>query len=97
MTTNKSASAKVKKAVALKYDQTTSAAPTVIAKGSGSVAEKIIAIAKDKGIQFYQDENLVEVLSCLNVGQEIPEHLYQVVAEILAFVYQLNEKQKHKK
>lgn len=78
------------KAVALRYDQESEHAPRVSAKGAGYLAERIIEIAKEHGIGIYEDPDLVEVLSKLDVTHEIPESLYQAVAEILAFVYRLN-------
>ena len=81
-----------KKAVALRYDQKKENAPKVVAKGSGKVAEKIIEIAKSHGIFIYEDKELVEILSALDIQQEIPPHLYQVIAEILAFVYRIGKK-----
>lgn len=83
---------KPKKAVALKYDPGTAGVPQVAAKGSGTVAEKIIATAKAHGIPIKDDPDLVEVLSKLELSEEIPVELYVVVAELLAFVYKLNGK-----
>jgi flagellar biosynthesis protein len=77
----------IKKAVALKYEREKDNAPKVIAKGSGKVAEKIIEIAKEYGITIKEDKELVEMLSKLDIGEEIPAELYQVVAKIFAFVY----------
>lgn len=87
---------KVDKAVAILYDENTSQAPKVIATGKGEVAKKIIALAKESGIHIQEDENLVELLSKIPLGDEIPTELYQTVAEVLAFVYQVNEKFKNK-
>ncbi|EKD28575.1 MAG: hypothetical protein ACD_79C00274G0008 [uncultured bacterium] len=82
----------IKKAVAIKYEQAKHSAPVISAKGYGSIAEKIIQIAKENGITIHEDADMVEVLSRLNVGDEIPEYLYKAIAEILAFVYKLNKK-----
>jgi len=84
---------KVKKAVAVKYDDKSSKAPVLSAKGYGSIAEKIIEIARKNDITIYEDADMVEVLSKLDIGDEIPEYLYKAIAEILAFVYKLNKKQ----
>jgi flagellar biosynthesis protein len=81
---------KSKKAVALKYDVQKASAPIVTAKGSRAVAEKIIALAKEHGIPVKDDPDLVEVLSRLDINEEIPADLYVVVAELLAFIYRLN-------
>jgi flagellar biosynthesis protein len=78
-------------AVALKYTATADNAPRITAKGHGPVAEKISALAKAHGIPMREDPNLLEVLVQLDLQQEIPPHLYQVVAELLAFVYRLNQ------
>jgi flagellar biosynthesis protein len=81
-----------KKAVALKYKRGADPAPRLVAKGSGPAADKIIQIAKAHGIHIQEDAALVEVLSSLDLFQEIPPPLYRAVAEILAFVYLLNKK-----
>ena len=81
-----------KKAVALKYKPGQENAPKVTAKGIGSVAEKIIDIARKQGIPVKDDPDLVEVLSRLDLDEEIPPELYVIVAELLAFVYGLNRK-----
>ena len=84
------------KAIAILYNENESAAPMVVASGKGLMAEKIIATAKEAGIHIQEDANLVELLSKIPVGEEIPTELYQTVAEVLAFVYQVNEKFKNK-
>lgn len=81
-------------AAAIKYDGATDAAPKVTASGRGMVAERIIAIAGENGVPIKSDPDLIQVLSKLKVGAEIPEELYRAVAEILAFVYSLNENQR---
>ncbi len=84
------------KAIAILYNEKESAAPRVIASGKGIIAEKIIATAREAGIHIQEDANLVELLSKVPIGEEIPTELYQTVAEVLAFVYQINEKFKQK-
>jgi len=81
-----------KKAVALKYRPADSHAPRVTASGTGVVAERIIELAREHGIPVKDDPDLVEVLSRLDLNEEIPPELYVVVAELLAFVYRLNGK-----
>ncbi|KIL35272.1 FhlB domain-containing protein [Cohnella kolymensis] len=76
-----------KKAVALKYEPDQRAAPVVIAKGQGLMAEQILRRAQENGIPVQEDASLVEVLSKLDLEQEIPPELYQLVAEVLSFVY----------
>ncbi|NLX19676.1 MAG: flagellar biosynthesis protein FlhB [Desulfobulbus sp.] len=83
-----------KQAVALLYDPEKSAAPQVVASGSNLVAEKIIATAAAAGVHIRQDQDLVELLSKIPVGQEIPLELYQTIAEVLAFVYTVNNRYK---
>ena len=82
---------KKKAAVALQYNTVTDKAPKITAKGRGLVAETIIALAREKGVPIREDADLVQVLSQLDLHQEIPPSLYQVVAELLAFVYRLNQ------
>jgi flagellar biosynthesis protein len=80
------------KAVALKYNEKKDGAPRVTASGRGDVAKKIIEIAKAHNVTLYEDKNLVQVLEALDLDVEIPPNLYRAVAEVLAFVYQLNAK-----
>ncbi|TNF35270.1 MAG: flagellar protein FhlB [Gammaproteobacteria bacterium] len=77
-------------AVALEYDGEN--APVVSASGVADIAEKIIAIAEANGIPLHNDKALVEVLSQINPGEEIPEKLYRAVAEVIAFAYILTGK-----
>ncbi|PIE70200.1 MAG: flagellar biosynthesis protein FlhB [Deltaproteobacteria bacterium] len=83
-----------KKAVALRYVPGADPAPKVTAKGVGSVAEKIIAIAEKHGVPVKNDPDLVEVLASVDVDKEIPESVYVVVAELLAFIYRVNGEKK---
>lgn len=76
---------KDKTAVALAYEAG-DAAPTILATGKGHVAEKIIEEAKKADVPFYQDNELADTLSKLNIGDAIPPELYEVVAEILVYV-----------
>lgn len=84
----------IKKAVALKYEVEKNKAPKIVAKGSGKIAEKIIKIAKEYGITIKEDKELVEMLSKLDIGDEIPSHLYEVVAKIFAYVYSTKKRLK---
>lgn len=81
-----------KKAVALKYEPQKDKAPKVVAKGRGYIADKIIQIAKQYGVPLREDETLVEILSKLDMYEEIPVELYKAVAEILVFVYKIKNK-----
>lgn len=80
------------KAVALKYDQEAGGAPVVVAAGKGAVADKILTAARQAGVEVVSDPDLVEVLGKIPLGREIPPELYQAVAEILAFVYRINQR-----
>lgn len=84
------------KAVAILYDQKKSDAPQVVASGKGVIARKIIETAHEAGIHIQEDPDLVELLSKIPVGEEIPLELYQTIAEVLSFVYQVNDKFKDK-
>lgn len=74
-----------KTAVAVAYEPGDTA-PRILASGKGTVAEKIIETAKENKVPFYQDHKLAETLSRLQIGDAIPPELYEVVAEILVFV-----------
>ena len=80
----------LKKAVALKYIPDKDRAPKVTAKGSGVLAQKIIELAQKHGIPIKEDPALVQILAQLDFYQEIPPSVYVVVAEILAFIYSMN-------
>jgi flagellar biosynthesis protein len=81
-----------KRAVALRYRRGEDSAPVVVAKGAGTLAERILEIAREYEIPLYEDPDLVEVLAKIDLGNVIPPELYQAVAEVLAFVYNLNRK-----
>ncbi len=81
-----------KTAVALKYRAQEDRAPRIVAQGHGVLAERILEIAQEHDIPIYEDMLLVEVLARLDIGAEIPESLYQVIAEVLAFVYSLDKR-----
>jgi|SRR4051812_41029763 flagellar biosynthesis protein len=81
----------MKKAVALRYSPEQSA-PVLVAKGKGAIAEQILLTAKENGVPVQEDPSLVEVLSKLDLEQEIPQELYQLVAEVLSFIYRSDNK-----
>ncbi|WP_029586707.1 EscU/YscU/HrcU family type III secretion system export apparatus switch protein [Bradyrhizobium sp. URHD0069] len=83
-----SVEAKNQLAVALHYDKT--GAPRVVAKGRGSIGEKIIEIAKAHDIPIEENEILAGALSNVEIGDEIPAELYKAVAEVLVFVLRLS-------
>ena len=86
----------IQKAVALAYDPARQRAPRIVGKGLGRLADVIIDIARKAGVHIHEDPDLVGFLLALDIGDEIPEELYVAVAEILAFVYQI-DKEKRKK
>jgi flagellar biosynthesis protein len=75
-------------AVALQYDRT--GAPRVVAKGKGTLGEKIIEVAKANNIPIEENEVLAGALSNVELGEEIPAELYKAVAEVLIFVLRLS-------
>ncbi|WP_281887669.1 EscU/YscU/HrcU family type III secretion system export apparatus switch protein [Paenibacillus sp. YYML68] len=83
-----------KKAVALQYSPSSSAAPKVVAKGKGRIAESILEKAKESGVPIQEDPSLVEVLSKLDIDQEIPPELYRLVAEVLSYIYRSDARAK---
>ncbi len=85
VTMDTKAGEKEKTAVAIAYNPG-EAAPKIIATGKGHLAEKIIEKAKEEKIPFYRDNKLAKTLSKLEIGDMIPPELYDVVAEILVFV-----------
>lgn len=87
---------KMDKAVAILYDTDKGRAPRVTASGKGEIARKIIETAREAGVYIQEDPDLVELLAKIPLGQEIPAELYRTVAEVLAFVYKVNEQFKNK-
>ena len=81
---------KVKQAIALEY-QPGDLAPKVIATGRGALAEKIIEKAKESDVPLHQDSKLAGTLAKLEIGDYIPPELYEVVAEILVFVDEMEK------
>ncbi len=79
-------------AAALQYDPLKSEPPQVLAVGRGATAEEIVRVAKEQGIPLYEDAGLVEALARLDITEYIPRELYTVVAEVLAYVYRIDEK-----
>lgn len=77
-------------AIALRYDG--NEAPRVTAKGSGELAQQIVALAKECGIPLHEDADLITLLAELDLGDDIPQPLYRAVAEVIAFAYILTGK-----
>lgn len=98
MTDKTSKKPKQKSAVGLKYQQSnsdgiaTDGAPTIIAKGFGDLADEIISLARQNGVLVHEDPYLSEFLATLDLGQEIPDQLYHVIAELISFSYVLQGK-----
>ncbi|MBR5407274.1 MAG: EscU/YscU/HrcU family type III secretion system export apparatus switch protein [Lachnospiraceae bacterium] len=86
----KNSKPKVKQAIALEYDPFDTA-PKVIASGRGALAERIIEKAKESDVPLHQDSKLANTLSKLEIGDYIPPELYEVVAEILVFVDEMEK------
>lgn len=82
-------------AAAIEFDREHDSAPRVTAKGRGTIAEKIIGLAMEHDVPVRKDPALVQVLNRLDINENIPPELYRAVAEILAFVYALNERRRH--
>ncbi len=80
-------------AVALRYQPERDRAPKLVAKGQGYLAEKILELARQHHIPVREDKNLLQILSRLDLNQEIPAEVYKAVAEILAFIYRLSNRQ----
>ncbi|MBE2984825.1 EscU/YscU/HrcU family type III secretion system export apparatus switch protein [Campylobacter sp. RM9344] len=78
-----------KRAVALGYNRKKDNAPKVLASGSDYMADKIISVAKKHEIPIKEDPDLIEILSKVEVNQEIPPNLYKAVAEIFGFLYKV--------
>jgi flagellar biosynthesis protein len=94
---------KQKSAVGIKYNQSSSGeaitdgapsggAPTIIAKGFGDLADEIISLARQNGVLVHEDPYLSDFLATLDLGQEIPDQLYHVIAELISFSYVLQGK-----
>lgn len=80
------------KAVALKYDDSTSSAPKVTAKGEGFTAKNIIKIAEENNVPIKKDEDLVELLSKVDIDREVPPEMYKAIAEVFSFLYTTTKK-----
>ncbi len=79
-------------AIALQYDG--DEAPEVVARGYHEVAEQILDLAKEANVPLHQDNELAALLEDLDLGEQVPEALYRVVAEVLVFAYRLSGKHK---
>ncbi len=87
----------IKQAIALHYDETkTNPVPQVTATGQNDIAEQIISLAREHNIPIHEDADLAVLLAQLELYEDIPESLYQAVAEVLAFAYIVSGKQPEK-
>ena len=80
------------KAAALRYDTDKESAPRLVAKGEGKTAENIIKIAELNDLPIKKDEDLIELLSNVELDKEVPDALYKAVAEVFSFVYKVSRK-----
>ena len=78
---------KEQKAIALKYEKDEDNAPKILTKGRGLLAEKIIEIAKKNEIPIHKDQVLTEILDNIEIDYEIPQFLFEIIAEIYAYTY----------
>jgi flagellar biosynthesis protein len=85
-----------RQAVALRYQPQRDHAPRLVATGRGYLADKILELAQRYNIPVRRDRNLLQVLSRLDLNEEIPHEVYKAVAEILAFIYRLSSRQPDK-
>ena len=83
---------KRQKAIALHYQPESDSAPKIVAGGEGEIAKRIIELAEQYEVPIYEQPDVVEALAKLEVGTEVPPEFYQVVAEVLAFVYSIDRK-----
>jgi flagellar biosynthesis protein len=82
----------VLEAVAFRYDKDRDDAPRVVAKGRGFVAQQLLAVARRHAVPVYQNQTVTQLLMAVELDREIPPELYQVVANVLAYVYRLDGK-----
>jgi flagellar biosynthesis protein len=80
----------VREAIALAYSQT-DAAPRVVARGKGLIAEQIISKAKEHGVYVHESAELVALLTQVNIDEHIPPQLYMAIAELLAWLYRIEQ------
>lgn len=82
---------KQKRVAAVRYDPQKDNGPIVVAEGKGYVAEKILDEAKKHNVPVYKDEKLATLLTEIGIGAQIPEELYDIMAQILVFVSDMDE------
>ncbi len=82
------------KAVALKYNAQTDAAPIIVASGYGYVAEKIIDLADQSGIPVYRDDTTANMLAMLEIGSSVPPELFEIIASIYLDLLRMSDELK---
>jgi flagellar biosynthesis protein len=80
-----------RRAVGLRYDAEGADAPRVVAKGAGDVAERIEEVARAAGVPVRRDADLCELLAISDLGDEIPSEVYRAVAQLISFLWALND------
>ncbi len=80
------------KAIALKYNADNSASKQIVAKASGELAQKILLEAIENNIEIYKDENLMNQLSNMKFLDTVPEELYSAAADIMEYIYTMDDK-----
>ena len=83
----------MKKATALKYDEKSTNAPKVTAQGKGAIAQNIIDVALEHNIPIKKDEDLLNMLSVIELNQEIPVELYKAVGEVFGYIYDITNQE----
>lgn len=85
------------KAIALRYDKEKENAPKVLAKGEGESAKNIIKIAQLHNLPIRKDEDLIELLSKVEIDKEVPQELYKAVAELFSYIYKITNNMEEEK
>ena len=85
---------KAARVVALRHAAGDEAAPGGVAKGRGDIGQRILDVAAKHGIPVREDADLLELLTLCEVGEEIPVELYSAVAQLLAYLYRINEERR---
>jgi flagellar biosynthesis protein len=81
-----------RRATALQYDRSAGGAPRVVASGAGLIADRILELARERGVPVREEPALVEALARLELEQEIPPELFVAVAEVLVWAYGLEQR-----
>lgn len=79
------------RAAAIRYNPERNGAPRIVGIGQGEVARAMIQTAQDNNVAIVENPSLCDVLGSMNIGDEIPEELYDVVAEILVFISRMDD------